>query len=127
MDLRTLRHCRILIVEDEYMLADELQRELSRAGAVVVGPVPTVAMALDLLAREADLDGAVLDVNLGGDLVYPVADALAGRKVPFVFVTGYDAQVLPPRFAYAPRCEKPVRISAVRDAIGAPSPLAGEQ
>lgn len=118
MDLRTLRHCRILVVEDEYMLADELQRELSRAGAVVVGPVPTVAMALDLLAREADLDGAVLDVNLGGDLVYPVADALAGRKVPFVFVTGYDAQALPPRFVHAPRCEKPVRISAVRDAIG---------
>jgi DNA-binding response OmpR family regulator len=120
VDPRTLRNCRILVVEDEYMLADELQRELTRAGAVVVGPVPTVEMALDLLAREAALDGAVLDVNLGGELVYPLADALAGRKVPFIFVTGYDAQVLPPRFAHAARCEKPVRISAVRDAIGRP-------
>lgn len=115
---RSLRNRRILVVEDEFMLADELQRELTRAGAVVLGPVPTVEMALGLLAREADLDGAVLDVNLGGELVYPVADALAGRKVPFVFVTGYDAQVLPPCFAHAPRCEKPVKISALRDALG---------
>jgi DNA-binding response OmpR family regulator len=118
VDRPTLDKRRILVVEDEYMLADELRRELARAGAVVLGPVPTVGMALDLLAREADLDGAVLDVNLGGDPVYPVADALAGRKVPFIFVTGYDAQALPPRFAHIPLCEKPVKIDAVRDAIG---------
>lgn len=115
---RSLRNCRVLVVEDEYLLADELQRELRRAGAVVLGPVPTVDLALGLLAREAAVDGAVLDVNLGGEHVYPVADALADRAIPFVFVTGYDAQALPPRFAHAPRCEKPVKISAVQDAIG---------
>lgn len=115
---RTLRNCRVLVVEDEYLLADELQRELKRAGAVVLGPVPSVDLALNLLAREAVVDGAVLDVNLGGEHVYPVADALTDRAIPFVFVTGYDAQALPPRFAQSPRCEKPVKISAVQDAIG---------
>lgn len=118
MNPRSLHDCRVLVVEDEYMLADELQRELTRVGAVVLGPVPSVGMALDLLAREADLDGAVLDVNLGGELVYPVADALTERSIPFIFVTGYDAQVLPPRFAHVPRCGKPVKLDAIRDALG---------
>jgi PAS domain S-box-containing protein len=122
----TLHQRRLLVVEDEYMLADELQRELTRVGAVVLGPVPSVGMALELLAREAELDGAVLDVNLGGELVYPVADALTERAIPFVFVTGYDACVLPPRFAQAPRCGKPVKLDCIREALGLPSPLAGE-
>ena len=99
---------RILVVEDEYFLADELDRALRAAGAVVLGPVPSVKAALDLLGGEATPDAAVLDVNLGGEMAVPVADALAARGVPFVLTTGYDQTVLPERHAAARRLEKPV-------------------
>jgi DNA-binding response OmpR family regulator len=78
---RALNHCRILVVEDEYLLADELALELEERGAVVLGPVPTVARALDLLTAEAALDGAILDVNLAGEPAFPVADRLFSRRV----------------------------------------------
>src|SRR5690349_13470992 len=84
---------RILTVEDEYMLAQELALFLEQHGATVVGPVGTVQAALGLATREA-VDAAVLDVNLRSQLVYPVADALIERGVPVVFVTGYDELLL---------------------------------
>lgn len=118
MSERTLQDCHILVVEDEYMLADELSRELDEAGAVIVGPVPSVERALALLEVEAHLDGAILDVNLAGEKVDPVADILLDRQVPFLFVTGYDKLSFPPKFAGVVRCEKPVDIRAVTKAIG---------
>lgn len=84
-----LRDARVLVVEDEYVIADALCRDLKSMGVRVLGPVPSVDGALDLL-DEAALDGAILDVKLGDDKVYPVAGALASRSVPFVFWTGYD-------------------------------------
>ena len=98
---------RVLVVEDEYFLADELNRVLQAAGVTVLGPVPTVEAALGLLELGAP-DAAVLDVNLGGETVYPVADALTGHRVPFLFVTGYDQEALPARHAAVHRLEKPV-------------------
>jgi hypothetical protein len=75
----------------------------------VVGPVGSVDEALTLVKREADrLDGAVLDINLRDEHVFPVADLLTERGVPFIFTTGYDGVALPKRYASAPRCEKPV-------------------
>ena len=103
-----LRGRRILVVEDEYMMADDLQYDLEKAGAEVIGPVPSVADALRLLATEEVIDGAILDVNLRGEKAYPVADVLRERGIPFVLATGYETWSLPEAYKDVPRCEKPV-------------------
>lgn len=103
----TLDNRRILVVEDEYLLADELAQGLRGQGAIVLGPVPTVERALALIVDQALPDGAVLDINLGGQAAFQVADALIDRGVPLVLTTGYDAAALPERFGPVPRCEKP--------------------
>lgn len=100
---------RILLVEDEFFIADDVADALASMGAHVVGPEPTVAGALRRMAREPQLDAAVLDINLRGEMVFPVADVLHGAGIPFVFTTGYDASQIPPRFAHVPRCIKPYR------------------
>ena len=104
-----VRGRRILVVEDEYMLAEDLRLELEEAGAVVLGPAPSVADALALLADAAGgpPDAAILDLNLGGEMAYPVADALRERSVPVMLATGYDVQSIPAAYAEVPRCEKP--------------------
>jgi CheY-like chemotaxis protein len=106
----TLRGKRLLVVEDDYMIAAELVRALEDQGATVVGPAGSVADALALISTAAALDGGVLDINLGGELIYPVADALRERGTPFVFATGYDAWVIPDQYRDASRCEKPVDV-----------------
>lgn len=100
---------RILLVEDEFFIADEVAEAFMAHGAHVVGPEPTVAGALRLVATEPRLDAAVLDVNLRGEMVYPVADVLQAAAVPFVFTTGYDTSHIPARFATIPRCVKPFK------------------
>lgn len=107
---------RILVVEDEYFIADDLSRALQRRGAHVVGPVPDLAGGLELAWRE-QLDGAVLDVNLGGDMSYPIADALGARGVPFLFTTGYDDWALTDDYRGICRFEKPFDINAVLTAL----------
>jgi CheY-like chemotaxis protein len=86
----TLVGRRILLVEDEYLIATEMERWLSGAGAEVLGPVPSVQQALESIENEPiGLDGAVLDINLGGgETVYPVADRLSELDVPYLFATG---------------------------------------
>ena len=99
----------LLLVEDEYLIAADLAASLELLGAEVVGPAGSVKAALRLVENEGPrLNGAVLDINLRGERVYPVADVLAARGVPFVFTTGYDAVVVPSQYLEAPRCEKPV-------------------
>ena len=107
----------ILVVEDEWMLADELRRDLEAAGAAVLGPVASADEALRMLDGEALPDAAVLDVNLGGGMVFPVATALQGRGVPFAFATGYDCSAIPEDFAGAPCFEKPVAMDALLAAL----------
>lgn len=97
---------RILIVEDEYFLAADFVQALAALGAVVIGPASNVEAALGLLDGSAP-DLAILDINLKGDISFAVADALAARGLPFVFVTGYDQGVIPPRHADRPRWQKP--------------------
>jgi len=104
-----LRGRRLLVVEDEYMIAMELVRTLEEQGAEVFGPAGSVEDALGLLEEGLPpLDAAVLDINLRDERVYPVAEALAARGVPFVFATGYDSAAIPAPYSSAPRCEKPV-------------------
>ena len=103
-----LAYHRVLIVEDEYFLADDMAQVLERLGAHVVGPVQTPAKALALLADEP-VDAAILDINLKGQMVFPVADALREQGVPFVFATGYDETVIPEAYKDVPRWEKPFK------------------
>ena len=112
-----LHRCRILVVEDEYLLADELAMELGDEGATVLGPVPSIERAMALLDGQALPHGAILDVNLSGEPVFRLADVLAERGVPMIFTTGYDPSAFPERFAHVPRCEKPFNIGRITAAL----------
>jgi two-component SAPR family response regulator len=105
---QSLEGVRVLVVEDDYLIAQLLDEMLRSIGCVVLGPLPRLADALDAAARET-CDVAVLDVNLGGERVYPVAEVLSERNVPFVFVTGYSSGALPREYAEQPRLGKPFK------------------
>jgi DNA-binding response OmpR family regulator len=107
---------RVLVVEDEYFIADDISRALTRHGAEVVGPVPTVGEAQVLLASQS-LDLAVLDINLRGELVYPLIAELSRRGVPVVFATGYDTAAIPTDFGAIPAWSKPFDYDALADAL----------
>ena len=102
-----LAGCRVLVVEDEYFIADDLTQALQKLDAEVVGPVPTAGKALALLSSGERIDAAVLDINLRGEAVFTVADVLASQGVPFVFATGYDQSAIPSSFQDVPHWEKP--------------------
>lgn len=103
-----LRGRRILVVEDDYLLAQALSDFLEEVEVNVIGPVGSVDEALAMVENAAGgLDGAILDVNLHGSKSYPVADALAARSIPFLFATGYSRNALDERYRDHPRCEKP--------------------
>lgn len=104
----SLKDRRVLVVEDEYLIAEDLREQLLSCGAEVMGPVACVADALALLEDGTAPDLAILDIRLGGEMVYPVADALRTKGIPFVFATGYDAWAVPEAYAEVPRTEKPV-------------------
>jgi CheY-like chemotaxis protein len=104
---------RILVVEDEYFLADDIQNALRSLGAEVAGPVGDLDDALDLINAGGALDGAVLDVNLRSEMVFPIARELRTRGVPFVFTTGYDKVTLGPEFDDVLVWEKPIDISTM--------------
>jgi len=108
---------KLLLVEDEFVLALGLSDALADLGAVVVGPVATVDDALALVQRVPEIDGAVLDVNLGQEVAYPVADALLARGIPFFFATANERTALPERFAQVAICRKPFGVDAFRDAV----------
>ncbi|MBU8978055.1 MULTISPECIES: response regulator [unclassified Lysobacter] len=98
----------LLVVEDDYLLASGLQEALELEGATVVGPCPDVLGALRAIAQAPVLDGALLDVNLGDETSFAVVEALRGRGVPMLFLTGYDDSALPAAYSAIPRCRKPV-------------------
>lgn len=108
---------KVLVVEDVFMLAQDLADQLSGAGCTVIGPVPTVQQALDQ-ADSTALDGAVLDVNLRGDRSFPLAEQLASDGVPFIFLTGYDSvTVFPDQFRDAQKLTKPVDYKMLVEAV----------
>ncbi len=111
-DTPALRDQRVLVVEDEAVVAMELARVLTAAGAQVVGPAGTIEEAMDLLDG-GRIDRALLDVNLGGRLVTPLAKALTRRHIPFVYLTGYQE----PDVDDGPILRKPVAASALLGAL----------
>jgi hypothetical protein len=101
----------------------QMVQDLEKSGAQVIGPIPSVEKALDRLEKLANIDAAILDINLQGDLVFPVAEELSRRGIPFVFASGYDDTIIPPRFAEVPLLEKTVdigKIASVLFGVGAP-------
>lgn len=112
-----LRDCAILVAEDEYFLAEDLRSELVDAGAIIVGPVASLAAGFAASEGAGRIDGALLDVDLNGEAVFPLADALEERQVPFLFTTGYDATAIPGRFDHVVRCEKPFDVDGVIRAL----------
>ncbi|MFL1874201.1 response regulator [Hansschlegelia beijingensis] len=101
-----LNGLRILLVEDEAMISMLFEDMLIDSGAAVVGPASAVATALNMISTE-QIDGALLDVNLGGEQSFAVADALIERNIPFVFVTGYGGAGVRDRYPEAPTLQKP--------------------
>ncbi|WP_147023606.1 response regulator, partial [Microvirga aerophila] len=108
---------RVLIVEDEYFLADDLGRALTQLGAEVLGPVATREEAFDLLSTGERIDLAVLDINLQGESVFPVADTLIEQGVPFLFATGYNQAAIPAQYQQVLRWEKPFAPEALAQAL----------
>ena len=107
---------RVLVVEDEFFLADDLKRALTEQGAEVAGPANSMTRARALASRQ-DFDLAVLDVNLRGEMIFPFADELRARGVPFVFTTGYDAAMVPAEYQDVERWEKPFTMHQLVQAL----------
>jgi CheY-like chemotaxis protein len=112
-----IRGSRVLIVEDEYVLARDLARYFTELGAQVLGPASNVEAAEGQVGQA---DAAVLDVDLNGRMVFPLADALASRNVPFVFFTG-RRDTIPGRFRHVGQLQKPVAWRAIFDALYLPA------
>lgn len=111
-----LQGMRVLIVEDEHIVALALADDLEDQGAIVVGPTSSVEGALGLIDKH-DLEAAVLDIQLQSQMVFPVADALVGRDVPFLFTSGFDSSAVPEEYAHIPQCEKPASSRTVVDML----------
>lgn len=110
----TLRPCRILVVEDDLLVADLVSDMLEELGYVPVGPAPTLERALETVEREK-LDGAILDLNLNGVPVFPLADRCIALGIPIVLATGYaDTSLMPETCRSLPSLEKPFHFDALR-------------
>lgn len=101
-----LADCYVLVVEDEYLIARDIRRTLFAAGCASVDLAGDVASAHDLCAQRLP-DAAILDIKLYGGDVYELAEMLAEQRIPFIFLTGYDPNGVPDRFARVPCLEKP--------------------
>jgi CheY-like chemotaxis protein len=104
---------RVLVVEDEAIVAMLLENILDDIGCAVIGPALTLQQADELVAQESAIDAAILDVNLHGERIYPVAEILAGRNVPIAFATGYGEGGLDGAWRGRPTVQKPYTIADI--------------
>jgi CheY-like chemotaxis protein len=117
MTKRTHAQIRVLVVEDEYLIRMLVEDMLADLGYAVAAAVSTVTAASEL-AVSGDFNAAVLDVNLNGNEIFPVADILERRGLPFVFVTGYGERTLPERYRNRPALQKPFQADQLGAALG---------
>jgi CheY-like chemotaxis protein len=115
------RQCRVFVVEDEIMIRMLLEDMLADLGYGVVASAGALAEAVKL-ARDTEFDVAILDVNLSGDAVYPVADVLMERGLPFVFSTGYGERGLPEPYRDRPMLQKPFQMENLDQALSQLAP-----
>jgi DNA-binding NtrC family response regulator len=108
---------RILLVEDEVMVAMLLETILQDEDCITVGPFGDLSSAL-AAARSEHVDGAVLDINLAGEMVFPVAEVLANRGIPFLLLSGYGAMALPQNRRHWPVCDKPFKADDLVTRLG---------
>ncbi|WAJ29443.1 response regulator [Antarcticirhabdus aurantiaca] len=113
----SLRNKRVLVVEDDFFVAEETVRDFEDFGAEVVGPVSSLTLAFDVVLNGQAIDGAVLDINLLGERVFPLVDVLRRRGVPCVFATGYDRWTVPTDYQSVPLLQKPVVTAEVARAL----------
>jgi len=116
MQDRTLSQAKILVVEDEYFLASDLAEAINGAGATVIGPTGRLEDAKELVRTE-ELNMAVLDVNLRGEMVFELLDDLIARKVPILLATGYSRAALPVQYRACHLVEKPYSIPDILSEI----------
>jgi CheY-like chemotaxis protein len=109
---------RVLIVEDEMLVALLIEELLADLGCSTLGPCGSLGKALEA-AQTGTFDLAVLDVNLGGEMVYPVAEALAERHIPFLFLSGYGDEAVPPGHAEWKVCAKPFKADYLAEMLSA--------
>jgi CheY-like chemotaxis protein len=115
--LNSARGLRVLVVEDNLLIAETVCDMLEDCGCAVLGPAPDIKRGLQLLSGEQP-DGVLLDVNLGGTLSFPLAATLEKQGVPFVFMTGYDEGTLfPPEFRAVRRISKPFDATEVAEVL----------
>jgi CheY-like chemotaxis protein len=107
----------ILVVEDEFFVAYDIASALTASGAEVIGPAGSLEQATTLFHETTPVHGAILDVNVLGKMIFPLADELAERGVPFVFTTGYDRETIPERHRGVTRIEKPALPEKVMNAL----------
>ncbi|MBR0939448.1 response regulator [Bradyrhizobium jicamae] len=103
---------RVLVVEDEYFLANDLRIALTSLGAEVMPLAGDLQDAREQIARSG-FDIGILDIDLRGDNSFALADELKRRAIPFIFSTGYGSELIPARFADVPRWEKPFDANAL--------------
>ena len=108
-----LTGCRVLVVEDEYFLADDIVQALTELGARIVGPYGDLDEATGVVDQDIAIDAAVLDINLRNEMALPLARVLRSRKVPFVFTSGYDGGSIEPEFQDVRLWGKPLDINAM--------------
>jgi CheY-like chemotaxis protein len=111
-----LKGCRVLVVEDDYFLANDLEKTLGSCGVKIVGPIANLGEAQDQV-RRGGFDVAVIDINLSGEFAWSIADELMREKIPFGFVTGYGADAILERFRHIVRWEKPYDVPKLTDDI----------
>ncbi|GGO90875.1 response regulator [Stakelama pacifica] len=98
---------RVLVAEDEYFIASDIRRLLEQEGVIIIGPVGDLPGATRLAGEAEGIDAAILDVNLAGELTYPLARSLVERGVACMFLTGYDDWAIPEDCGTLPRVAKP--------------------
>jgi CheY-like chemotaxis protein len=101
---------RVLVIEDEYFIGDDIARALTNLGADVIGPLPDLTDAEDILKQGEAIDAALLDVNIRNEMVFPLARLLRSRNVPLVFATGYDKASVVAEFQDVQLWEKPLDV-----------------
>jgi hypothetical protein len=122
---KALAGSKLLIVEDEYLIGQDLVHGPQREGINVLGPYASMASAIDVLQRTDDVGAAILDLNISGHIAFDLAEKLQERNIPFIFYTGYDSVIVPDKFRKVRRVRKPAEWSEIKKALFARKDAAG--